>query len=155
MKKMNFVHDSRLYDFTRVILASKDGTKFLKANFLHGGCLGSIESVYKNPRKSPGANLRKTTFSKWPPKFCRKWRNLSCKVRMLSIYGKLCINSIQKDNLRYLMCLSEIFNADLTEFGRPLPNKAKYGITSSFFTLWSWMKCLHVGFQGQQTQLWG
>ena len=51
------------------------------------------------------------------------------------------------------MHLSKIFNADFTEFGRPLPDKTKYGITSSFFTLSSSNKCLHVGFHGQQTQL--
>ena len=73
---------------------------------------------------------------------------------MYFIYAQLCIILVQNDNLRYLMCLSEIFQADLTKFGRPLPDKAKYGITSSFFTLSSSNKCLHVGFHGQQTQLW-
>ena len=76
-------------------------------------------------------------------------------ISMSFIVAQWCIKLTYKDNLRYLMGLGEIFDANFTNFGQPLPDKAKYGITSSFFTLWSENKCLHVCFQGQQTQFCG
>ena len=108
--------------------------------------------ILKNPL---GRNLRKMAFSKWPPEFWWNWENLYFRIIMSFIAAQRCTKLIYNDNLWYLMGLGEIFDTNLTKFERPLSVKAKYGITSSFFTLWSWNKCLHVGFQGQQTQLCG